>query len=316
MEISDVTADGLYAEALWQFRRHAVEEETRNGRVLTHTAPVSLRLMRPDLRVLYNDHRDANPFFHLMEAIWMWAGRNDLKWIQQFNKGIAQYADEGVLMGAYGWRWRSYFGFDQLNTLATSILRNPTSRQHVLQMWHPRDLYNDDKDKPCNTQIMFRVVNSRLNMTVINRSNDLIWGALGANIVHMTMLQELMARSTGVGLGVYRVFSNNLHVYERHWGLLNNREANHADTFRQTASEHVPRPLHSEGKTIHIKSWLQDAERFCEGKGSLNYSWFNEVATPMRNAYLDRERRNWHIKDIQCPAWRHAAELWSNRRGV
>ena len=33
----------------------------------------------------------------------------------------------------------------------------------------------------------------KLCMTVCNRSNDMLWGAYGANVVHMSMLQEFVA---------------------------------------------------------------------------------------------------------------------------
>lgn len=52
-----------------------------------------------------------------------------------------------------------------------------------------------------------------LNMTVTNRSNDLIWGMLGANVVHFSMLQEYVADSLGLEVGSYHQFTNNLHVY-------------------------------------------------------------------------------------------------------
>ena len=46
---------------------------------------------------------------------------------------------------------------------------------------------------PCNTAIYFKVREGKLNMTVSNRSNDVIWGTFGANVVHMSILQEYVA---------------------------------------------------------------------------------------------------------------------------
>jgi hypothetical protein len=54
-------------------------------------------------------------------------------------------------------------------------------------------------------------------MTVINRSNDMVWGCLGANYVHMSFLQEYIACSLGLKVGLYHQFTNNLHVYEANW---------------------------------------------------------------------------------------------------
>lgn len=52
-----------------------------------------------------------------------------------------------------------------------------------------------------------------LDMTVTNRSNDLIWGMLGANVVHFSFLQEYVACALGIEVGVYNQMSNNAHVY-------------------------------------------------------------------------------------------------------
>ena len=307
------TADELFSEACWTFKTYAVGEGSRNGPVLTIQHPATIELSDPMRRILYNPERDANPFFHMMEAIWMWAGRNDVKWISQFNKGIGQFAeDTGYFHGAYGVRWRLHTGLDQLKVLAERIEADPYSRQHVMQMWAAAtDLIHDVRDKPCNTQILFRVINDKLDMTVFNRSNDLVWGALGANIVHMTMLHELMASSTGFVIGTYRVVSNNLHLYKRHWPLLEG--AVNADIWaHKSAAMDAPRPLFN-GK-IDMKLWLDDAEAFCNDHHGFHHAWFEDVAWPMRTAYLDKANRDHFITEIQCPQWRGAAELWTSRR--
>jgi thymidylate synthase len=303
------TADELYKEACWTFQDNAKTEDTRNGVALSIPYPSMITLTRPEARVLFNTERDANPFFHLMESIWMMAGRNDLVFLHQFNKGMSQFAeDNGTFHGAYGHRWREHFDFDQLLHLARTIPDDPTSRQHVLTMWDAHDLHWVTKDKPCNMQIVFRVVGGRLDMTVFNRSNDLVWGALGANIVHMTMLHEFMSLSTNIAMGVYRVITNNLHVYEQHWPLLAHKVK--ADIYFSMPCV----PLH--GNKINPRRWLGDCETFCDGGTDFEYPWFERVAAPMRDAYLAKEpqSRMAHAEDVDCPAWRAAAILWLQRR--
>src|SRR5258708_2083148 len=119
--------------------------------------------------------RDANPFFHVMETLWMLAGRNDLPWLVRFNKRFASYSDDGgaTQPGAYGYRWRNYFGHDQLMDIILELKQNPDSRRVVLAMWdggsraswsecgatteftQPGDFFNavgGSADVPCNTQ--------------------------------------------------------------------------------------------------------------------------------------------------------------------
>lgn len=69
------------------------------------------------------------------------------------------------------------------------------------------------KDLPCNTAIYFDPLGDDLNMTVSNRSNDLVWGAYGANVVHMSMIHSYVAHMVGKKVGTYYQESNNLHLY-------------------------------------------------------------------------------------------------------
>src|SRR5271154_5758040 len=40
---------------------------------------------KPDERVLFSQTRDANPFFHFFESLWILAGREDVEFLAQFN---------------------------------------------------------------------------------------------------------------------------------------------------------------------------------------------------------------------------------------
>ncbi|MHA2069706.1 MAG: thymidylate synthase, partial [Candidatus Thorarchaeota archaeon] len=99
------------------------ERPSRNGPVLVFDGPVTTVFRKPQERVMLLPERDANPFFHFMEGLWMLAGRNDVEWISQFNSTIENYSDNGVTFhGAYGHRWCNYFNsgggvLDQLLTV-------------------------------------------------------------------------------------------------------------------------------------------------------------------------------------------------------
>jgi thymidylate synthase len=204
-------------------------QETRNGPVLAMPDPTMIVVQNPKHRVLFDRERDANPVFHLMEALWMLAGRNDVGFVQQFNSNIGSYSDDGTSFNAaYGHRWAEHFGYDQLSRCVEMLKANPQDRRVVMGMWDPRiDLGSSSKDIPCNTQVMFRVSRGSLNMTTVNRSNDLIWGLMGANYVHMSIMHEWTAAAIGLhmrsdrdGGGTWYHMSNNLHVYERHWEMI------------------------------------------------------------------------------------------------
>lgn len=311
-------APHAYTESLWKMRVWAKEEMSRNGAVMTSTDPVLLEIEDPTERVLFDPVRNANPFFHCMEFIWMVAGSNDVRWLEVFNKRYREYADPGTdtVHAAYGHRWRSHFGVNQIVRVVEMLRKDPTTRRAVIGMWDPEVDLEQHNDLPCNTHIYFRVVNERLNMTVCNRSNDLIWGMLGANVVHMTMLQELIASAVeSVALGRYSVFTNNLHVYR---SLPNFEQIWNTTTPFNAYREVAPAPLLLPGETLEM--FLEDAMNFIDPEWSPDYNchWFTHTAHPMREAYYDRKfgrgtGLEWARK-IDAEDWRLACLQWIQRK--
>ena len=210
--VNDALLKGL---DLFQHETNYYVQETRNGTTYEAKEPVTTVYLNPWERVCLHEERDANPFFHFIESLWMLAGRKDLAPLTYFVKSMADFSDDGeTLWGAYGWRWQSYFGKDQLPLIIEMLKKDPNDRRAVLQMWDPiKDLGREGKDVPCNTNIYFKVREGKLNMTVCCRSNDAVWGAYGANVVHMSILQEYMATMIGVDIGTYRQISDSFHVY-------------------------------------------------------------------------------------------------------
>src|SRR5262245_49446193 len=84
------------------------EEPSRAGMVRVAPCPVMTVYAEPCDRVLFSPERDANPFFHLAEALWMLAGRKDAEFLNLFVKDFGKrFAEEdGTVHGAYGARWR------------------------------------------------------------------------------------------------------------------------------------------------------------------------------------------------------------------
>src|SRR5690349_12870351 len=82
---------------------------SRNGPTVEYPGPVTTTYYLPWQRVLFDPLRDANPFFHFMEALWILAGRNDVAFLDRFNSQMKRYSDDGkVFHGAYGHRMRKH----------------------------------------------------------------------------------------------------------------------------------------------------------------------------------------------------------------
>ena len=232
--INASNVNDAYVQAITHMRhimRGAPAQQSRAGDVIESQVPVTTVYGRPWQCVLWDARRDANPFFHLFESLWMLAGRRDIGFLSKFSSAIGAFVDDGTgeQHGAYGYRWRQWFGFDQLDALVAHLKADPMSRRAVLQMWDPEgDLCKRipmtqdwqpaaGKDLPCNTSVYFSLRSGELTMMVSNRSNDIILGCYGANAVHFSILQQYMAFRLGVPAGQYTQVSFNWHTYTKTW---------------------------------------------------------------------------------------------------
>lgn len=309
-------------------------EGSRNGEVLVCPTPVMTVYERPTERVLFDGQRDANPFFHLFESLWMLAGRDDPEYLNQFVADFgARYAEPetGELWGAYGHRWRHNFMNDQLDVVVGRLRQDPTDRRCVIQMWDAdRDLYDhhhdsQPRDVPCNTQVYPRVrraVNgeSYLDITVTCRSNDLIWGAYGANAVHFSVLQEYLAACIGVKVGTYYHLSNNMHVYTSVLQRLQNKPEDQEllDVYSVESSPAIVIPMF-EGYNGDIAGQVTLFVDSPEDK-RIDMPWLKTIAQPMLRAHQqyklgDREAAiRTVVETMPVCDWRLAAIRWLNRR--
>lgn len=227
-------------QGISHLHRFGVREPSRAGDVLRELQPVTTVYDSPTERVLFHPWRDANPFFHLIESLWMIAGRDDLASLTKYVSTFSNFSDDGVTVpGAYGKRWRDWdeperdphsgeivgriqLWPDQLNRVVEQLRANPRDRRVVIQMWDPAvDVQRNidgSKDVPCNITALPFETDGKLNLTVFCRSNDMIWGAYGANAVHFSFLLEYLAARVGLEVGRYYQVSNNFHAYVENAG--------------------------------------------------------------------------------------------------
>jgi len=321
MEITAINVNNLFVEGLWRFKTCGVLTQTRNGEAYRIDEPVLTKIQNPTERVLFYGKRDANPIFHLMESIWMLAGRNDVAFLQQFNSKIGQFSDDGERFNApYGYRIRHQFGFDQLKAIIEHLELNPNSRQAVMQLWDTADFNKSTLDKACNTSVMFSIVNGRLDMMITNRSNDFWWGYCGANPVHFSIIQEFIAIALGIPIGSYYTVSNNLHLYTKLYDAI--------PIMMQPPTSSEDFDYYSTGAVEPLdlyygdwKKFLEECEVFCEAPIS-DYDYKNEffryVAKPMAQVSYDRRNKisngAVYANQIMASDWKIAVQQWIMRR--
>jgi hypothetical protein len=319
-------------EALYRgvmiMQKGAFSYPSRNGNMYEYPEPVLTKYTNPQERVLFCKLRDANPFFHFFESLWMLAGRNDLAFVKQFVKRMATYSDDGETLNgsAYGKRWRHWWvdtsdePRDQLEIAIELLRNNPMDRRVVLQMWDPTtDLASDSKDVPCNTAVYFKLRDRVLEMTVSNRSNDVIWGAYGANAVHFSVLQEYVAGRLGVEIGDYYQLSNSYHIYADNpfWEMTKDDHYALIDPYDMRMVH--PFPMFQDPEDKDNFDW--DLKVFFEDPLSNGFrtKFFNHVVKPLwctHQAYKKKDFAAAYEVLQQCKAedWSKAALEWLLRK--
>ncbi|HEY2265360.1 MAG TPA: thymidylate synthase [Streptosporangiaceae bacterium] len=176
------------------------------GAALTLTDPRRRLVDLPPARVI-------NPAFAVAETMWILSGSDD-PWIYMFNGKLADYADDGRLMGAYGPRLRRWHGTtDQLAHARQALAADPGTRRAVVQLYDPEADARGHNDVPCTLGYRFFLRDGLLHMHTTMRSQDL-WLGFCYDIFAATILQELLAGWLGASLGPYRLSIDSLHLYD------------------------------------------------------------------------------------------------------
>jgi hypothetical protein len=307
--------------------------------------PVSTIYRTPTRRVLFDEQRDANPFFHLMESLWILGGSNKGDLPFHYLARYKDFSDDGVtLHGAYGARLRAWPNehswdgkIDQLLGVIDLLRSKPDSRQAVVSIWDPnRDLGTVTKDMPCNDMVMFAIEDGMLDMQVNNRSNDVIWGAYGANAVQFSMLHEIVAIACGVEIGYYVQNSWNYHVYPSNpfWQKFLAGEHDHGDKVNPYMSADT-QPYALATSPADALMFLEDCRFLCDWFESdpalrapskvealpFRTTYFNKVVVPTMAAYEAFKDKNWDkairwAQEVEANDWSAAMTQWLVRRMV
>lgn len=319
-----------------------IKRDSRNGPVIVAPYPVTTVYGCPNEKVIFWPERNANPFFHLYESLWMLAGRNDVAPLERYVKNSINYSDDGkTLHGAYGYRWRREFTHfsrqagvksDQLEVIANRLKENPDDRRCILQMWDARiDLGKEGKDFPCNTIATFqRGFEGELNLTVFCRSNDIIWGCYGANAVQFGTLLEYMALWVGCPIGVYNQVSVNYHAYDNEvWKQVEKVRPDRVDFIENLYIDHRVHVVPMTGTVEEVDKYIETILRLADNGGGsydgnfMKNPWFQMVYTVLRahTAYSVNkgEEKFEQASDVlkegdQKADWIVASTEWLNRR--
>lgn len=132
-----------------------------------------------------------------------------INWWKPWNIG------DGTIGQRYGATVKRY---DLVNKLIKDIETDPYGRRKIMSLWQEKDLAETEGLAPCAFLTMWNVRGEYLDMTLIQRSGDMLTasGAGGMNEIQYAALLMMIARHTGYKAGVFCHFVQNEQIYDRH----------------------------------------------------------------------------------------------------
>ena len=177
---------------------------------------VGFELEVPNANAIIDSKVKRNWSHEYAEAEWQWylsGDRNIKKLGELYGKVPAiwkRMADEqGDVNSNYGYQWCRE---NQLDKVINMLKANPETRQATISIYDGKEINLYDNDTPCTYAVQFTILNHKLNMSVVMRSNDL-WYGFCNDQYQFSNLQMLVANETGYDVGTYYHFAHNLHLY-------------------------------------------------------------------------------------------------------
>lgn len=234
IESDDV--DGAYREILALILQGGDSVPSRLGPTMD-VGPTAVSLAPGKLKLLRNQGRAISPGLAIVEACWILSGGRSIAPLASIAPRFRAFSDDGeILSGAYGERLRSRFGFDQIKSVAEHLRADPHSRRAFALIAEPSDSRSASLDVPCNVALIFRRTGKVLDMTVFNRSNDVIFG-LPYDIFSFSLLHFHMAEQVGLPMGRHLHIANSMHLYLANRDLAERSLASGASTAGPRESE-------------------------------------------------------------------------------
>ena len=205
------TASDAFHDLYWRIVRDGVD--FAGTKALFN---VGFELEVPNANAILDSKVKRNWSYTYAEAEWQWYLSGDRRVITLgglYGKVPAiwkRMADcNGNVNSNYGWQWQRN---QQLDYVIGLLRTQPETRQAAISIYDAKEWESYTNDTPCTYAVQFTILDNKLNMSVVMRSNDL-WYGFCNDQYQFSNLQMLVARETGYDVGTYYHFAHNLHLY-------------------------------------------------------------------------------------------------------
>lgn len=168
----------------------------------------------------YVQHRARKLSMKYIEAELAWYKKGN-RWDTSITEHAKMWqtciAKDGGINSNYG---QYLFGRDgQLQRVIQQLKQDPDSRRAVAMILGQHRLHFAGIDTPCTMSMQFLLRAGAVHCIVTMRSQDAIWGA-GNDTPFFGYVRDYVAKALGATPGDLTVFAGSFHVYERHFGML------------------------------------------------------------------------------------------------
>lgn len=176
------------------------------------------------------ESRKFNQRYAIAEWLWYLSANskvNNISKLASIWKDIQDpYGEVESNYGSYIFSLDKNFSRSQWSWVVNELLVDRDSRRATISINQPYHKEKNVKDYPCTQYIQFFIRDNKLHMGVNMRSNDIIFGLCNDIftfcLFQQLMLNELNDRGLKLELGSYFHHAGSLHIYERHFKMMDN----------------------------------------------------------------------------------------------
>lgn len=177
-----------------------------------------IQINNPENNLINTEYRKWNKNYAEFEWQWYLSGNPNAEEIS--NRAViwkSMMDENGNVNSNYGYQWNRN---NQLTKVIDLLKKDPVTRKASISLYDGKEIDLYSKDTVCTYAINFYIVDGKLNMQVMMRSNDLVFGFCNDQYC-FSKLQTLVAKEIGLPVGSYTHFVCNMHIYSRHFNLKN-----------------------------------------------------------------------------------------------
>jgi thymidylate synthase len=227
------TADSFFKEHLTEILRNGSRDENPRPKYAdgtpAHTRFITHVFENYDIRFALaiegrgfpcNTLRNTALKTGIQEIFWIYqdqsnrlsdAHKRGITWWDEFDIG------DGTIGDRYG---QTVHKYSQMDNLLEGLKNNPFGRRHIIDLWQLSDFHETKGLNPCAFLTSWSVRRTGgklvLDMFLHQRSADFLM-ARAINQTQYIALQMMVAYAIGMEVGEFSHFTDNLHIYERHF---------------------------------------------------------------------------------------------------